>query len=145
MPTNTAFRLSVYLTLALACAAIGYAESSFLIEAPIVAGLVIAALIVLYRLESRVELLTIPAANGLGLVLGIANLGWAVIRILREINNPQMPNTDWPMLGLGLLGPFVMTLMPAKLARREKHAGDYWWLYGLGLSAAALGGAMAED
>lgn len=145
MLTSTAFRLSVYLTLTFACAATGYAESSFLVEAPIIAGAVIVSLWVLYRLESRVELLTIPAANRLGLVVGIANLGWAVVRILREVNNPEMPHTDWPMLGLGLTGPFVMTLMPAKLARREKHAGDYWWLYGLGLATAALAGAMADD
>ena len=145
MPTDAAFRLSVYLTLALACAAIGYAESSFLIEAPVIAGIVIASLAVLYRLESRVELLTIPAANRLGLVLGIANMGWVLVRILRELNDPQMPHTDWPMLGLGLLGPFVMTLIPAKLSRREKHAGDYWWLHGLGLATAALAGAMADD
>ena len=65
--------------------------------------------------------------------------------VLRELNDPQMPNTDWPALGLAMLGPLVMTLMPAKLARREKHAGDYWWLHGLALAAAALAAALAED
>ena len=39
MPTEGSFRLSLYLTLAIACAAIGYAEASFLIEAPFVAGI----------------------------------------------------------------------------------------------------------
>jgi hypothetical protein len=34
--------------------------------------------------------------------------------------------------------------MPAKLARREKHVGDYWGLHGAGLTAAALSGALAE-
>ena len=145
MPPDSTFRLSIYLTLALACAAIGYSESTFLIETPIIAGIVIVVLAVLYRLESRVELLTIPAANRLGLAVGLANLVWAAFRILREMNDPQMPRTDWPLLGLGLTGPLVLMLIPAKLARREKHAGDYWWLYGLGLAAAALAGAMAED
>ena len=145
MPTATAFRLSIYLTLAFACAAIGYAESPLLIESPIIAIIVLIALAILYRLETRVELLTIPAANRLGLALGLANLVWAVFRMLRELNDPQMLRTDWPILGLALIGPLVMTLMPAKLARREKHAGDYWWLHGLGLAAAALAGAMAED
>jgi protein-glutamine gamma-glutamyltransferase len=145
MPTASAFRLSIYLTLALACAAIGYSESTFLIETPIIAGVVIVALAILYRLESRVELLTIPAANRLGLAVGLANVVWAAFRILREMNDPQMPRTDWPMLGLGLTGPLVLMLIPAKLARREKHAGDYWWLYGLSLAAAALAGALAED
>jgi transglutaminase-like putative cysteine protease len=145
MPTEGSFRLSLYLTLAIACAAIGYAEASFLFEAPIVAGIVILSLAILYRLETRVELLTISAANRLGLVLGLANIIWAIFRVLRELNDPQMPNTDWPALGLALTGPLAMTLMPAKLARREKHAGDYWWLHGLGLAAAALAAAMADD
>jgi hypothetical protein len=145
MPTESSFRLSLYLTLAFACVAIGYAEGSFLFEAPIVAGLVIASLAVLYWLETRVELLTIPAANRLGLLLGLANIVWAIFRILSELNDPQMPNTDWPVLGLAMTGPLAMTLMPAKLARREKHAGDYWWLHGLALAAAALAAAMAED
>jgi transglutaminase-like putative cysteine protease len=38
-----------------------------------------------------------------------------------------------------------MTLMPAKLARREKHAGDYWGLHAAGLASASLAGALAED
>ena len=89
MPTESSFRLSLYLTLALACVAIGYAEASFLFEAPIVAGLVIASLAVLYWLETRVELLTIPAANRLGLLLGLANIVWAFFRVLSELNDPQ--------------------------------------------------------
>jgi hypothetical protein len=145
MPSDASFRLSLYLTLAFACAAVGYAESPLLFEAPVVASVVVVSLAVLYRLETRVELLTIPAANRLGLMLGLANLVWAVFRVLREMNDPQMPRTDWPVLGLALTGPFVMTLMPAKLARREKHAGDYWWLHGLALAAAALAGALADD
>ena len=145
MPTPAAFRLSIYLTLALACSAVGYAEASLLIEAPVVALLVIVALAVLYRLETRVDLLTIPAANRLGLIVGLASVVWAIVRVLREINDPQMQRMDWPVMGLALTGPFVMTLIPAKLARREKHSGDYWWLEGMGLAAAALAGAMADD
>ena len=118
--------------------------NSFL-KSPIIAGAVFISLIVLYRLETRVELLSMPAANRLGLVLGLANLLWATFRILREFNNPEMLNTNWALLGLALVGPLVMTLMPAKLARREQHAGDYWWLHGLALATASLAGAMADD
>jgi len=145
MPSARSFRLSLYLTLALACAAIGYAEAPLLFEAPFVAGAVIVSLAVLYRLETRVELLAIPAANRLGLVLGLVNVVWMVFRVLRELDDPQMPNTDWLVLVLALSGLLAMTVMPAKLARREKHAGDYWWLHGLGLAAAALSAAMADD
>ena len=145
MPTDAAFRLSTYLTLAFACAALGYAEYLLLPEVAFIAGGVFVSLIVIYRLETRVELLSIPAANRLGLVLGLANLLWATFRILREFNNPEMLNTNWALLGLALIGPLVMTLMPAKLARRERHAGDYWWLHGLALATASLAGAMADD
>ena len=125
MPTDAAFRLSVYLTLAFACAAVGYAESPLLFEAPIVAGAVIIALAVLYRLETRVNLLTIPAANRLGLLLGLGNLVWMLFRMLRELNNPQMINTDWAILGLALLGRF-MTLMPAKRHVANTPATTGW-------------------
>lgn len=145
MPSEAAFRLSVYLSLALACTALGYAEHELLPEAGLVATAVVIALVVLYRLETRVELLSISAANRLGLLLGLGNLLWAAFRMLQEINSSEHEHMDWPVLGLALIGPLVMTLMPAKLARREKHAGDYWWLYGLALSTAALAGAMAED
>jgi transglutaminase-like putative cysteine protease len=145
MPTDTAFRLSMYLTLAFSCAALGYAEYTLLPEVAFIAGGVFVALIVLYRLETRVELLSIPAANRLGVVVGLAILVWAVFRVLREVSNPEMLNMNWGVLGVAMIGPLVMTLMPAKLARREKHAGDYWWLHGLALATASLAGAMAED
>jgi protein-glutamine gamma-glutamyltransferase len=145
MPSAGSFRLSLYLTLSLACAAIGYAEAPLLFEVPFIAGAVIVSLAVLYRLETRVELLAIPAANRLGLVLGLANIIWMVFRILRELDDPRMPNTDWGVLVVAMCGPLAMIVMPAKLARREKHAGDYWLLHGLALAAAALAAAMADD
>ena len=43
------------------------------------------------------------------------------------------------------LGPVLLVLMPSKLLRKEKHAGDYWGLHAAGLAAVALAGAMAED
>src|SRR5262245_8315743 len=145
MPTAAAFRLSLYLTLALSCAALGYAEYAVLPEVAFFAAAVFVALAVLYRLETRVELLSIPAANRLGLIVGLSILVWAALRIIRELRNPEMPNMNWGVLGVAMVGPLVMTLMPAKLARREKHAGDYWWLHGLALATAALAGAMAEN
>src|SRR5215831_17496218 len=145
MPTDTAFRLSMYLTLAFSCAALGFAEYDLLPEVALIAGGVLIALVVLYRLETRVELLSIPAANRLGLVLGLANFVWAAFRLLRELKDVQMLNTNWAIMSLALVGPLVMTLMPAKLARREKHAGDYWWLHALALATTALAGTMSDD
>ena len=145
MPTDFVFRLSTYLTLALACACVGYAERAFLPEVPFIAALVIVALVVLFRLETRVQLLSIPDANRLGLVVGLVYFGWAVLRIVREINNPTLPNLEWQLMLVALFGPLLMTAMPAKLARREKHVGDFWWLHGAALAAAGLSGAIAED
>jgi protein-glutamine gamma-glutamyltransferase len=145
MPSDAVFRLSLYLTLAFACMALGYAEYELLPEVPFVAAGVLIALAVIYRLETRVELLSIPAANRLGLFLGLTNLLWMVFRLVREQNSPQLVKTDWSLLLVALLGPLLMVLIPAKLARREKHAGDYWSLHAVALVACALAGAMAED
>jgi transglutaminase-like putative cysteine protease len=145
MPTDFVFRLSSYLPLALACACVGYAERAFLPEVPVIAAVVVVALVALFRLETRVPLLSIPDANRLGLVVGLVYFGWAVLRVVREINTPTLPNLEWQLLLVALFGPLLMISMPAKLARREKHAGDFWWLHGAALAAAGLSGAIAED
>lgn len=145
MPSDFTFRLSTYLTLALACAAVGYAEYPLLPEAAFIAAGVIIALIVLFRLETRVELLSIPAANRLGLGIGLAMFTWAALRIASELRRPELLNVNWQLMAVAMFGPLLMTLMPAKLARREKHAGDYWGLHVAALVAAGLAGALAED
>jgi protein-glutamine gamma-glutamyltransferase len=142
MPTDFTFRLSTYLTLALSCVCLGYAEHDLLPEVPFIAAAVIVALIVLFRLEGRVELLSIPDANRLGLVVGLVNFVWLIFRMVRALNRDE--EFEWQLLLVALFGPLLMCLMPAKLARREKHVGDYWGLHGAGLAAVALSAAMAE-
>ena len=145
MPTDSTFRLSTYLTLALVCAAVGYAEFDLLPEVAFIAGGVIVALAVLFRLETRVELLTIPAANRLGLAIALANITWALFRITGELRHPELPHLNWQLMAVAMFGPLLLTLMPAKLARREKHAGDYWGLHIAALVGAGLAAALAED
>ncbi|MFO0822491.1 MAG: hypothetical protein U0792_05120 [Gemmataceae bacterium] len=70
MPTNSSFRLSLYLTLGLACVCVGYAEHALFPEVPFIAAAVIGALALLYRLESRVQLLSIPLRIGSVSLLG---------------------------------------------------------------------------
>jgi protein-glutamine gamma-glutamyltransferase len=145
MPTHSVFRLSTYLTLALACACLGYAERTILPEIPFLAGAVIVSLVVLFRLETRIRLLSIPDANRVGLVLGLVYLGWAAIRIARVFREPGRPDLEWQLLLVALVGPLLLVTIPAKLARREKHVGDYWWFQGVALAAVALSAAIAED
>ncbi len=145
MPTDSTFRLSLYATLALACLCVGYAEHELFPEVPYIAAGVITALIVLYQLEGRVPLLTIPDANRLGLVVGLGNLVWAGYHLLKSFQKQEMSKVPLQLLIVALFGPLLMTLMPAKLARREKHVGDYWALQGAGLVAVCLSGAMTED
>jgi transglutaminase-like putative cysteine protease len=145
MPTDAAFRLSLYLTLALSCACLGYAEHDLFPGVPFIAGAAVVALGVLYRLETRVQLLSLPDANRLGLVLGLGYFAWAAYRLVRVLRSPEMGDAGMQLVVVALFGPLLMLLMPAKLARREKHAGDYWGLYGAALVATALAGAMAED
>ncbi len=139
------FRRTFYLTLMAACAALGHAEYALLPETAFVAVLVLGVLGLLYRYEPVWARLSIPAANRLGLALGLAALLWAGGRVYMEWLSPQMHRTDWTLLLVALLGPLVMVLLPAKLLRADKHIGDYWWLHGLSLAAASLAAAMAEE
>lgn len=145
MPHESVFRLSLYLTLGLACVCVGYAEHDLFPEVPYLAGVVVMALAVLYRLEGRVELLTIPQANRLGLIIGLLNLLWAGYRVYPELSGTADPPLGLQLVLVAVVGPLLITSVPGKLARREKHIGDYWGLHGAGLAAVALSGALAED
>ncbi|HEY1191233.1 MAG TPA: transglutaminaseTgpA domain-containing protein, partial [Gemmata sp.] len=136
---------STYLTLALACVAIGYAQAPLLPEAAGFAGLAVGALGALYFIESRAALLSIPAANRLGGVVGAAFLVWAVYRVKHEIDTGELAGLGWAMLFVAMFGPLVLMLMAAKAARGEKHAGDYWTLHGLALAGVGLAAAFAEE
>ncbi|MCI0700284.1 MAG: DUF3488 and transglutaminase-like domain-containing protein [Planctomycetia bacterium] len=145
MPTEATFRFSTYLTLAFACVVIGYAEYELLPEVAVFAGLAVIGLGVLYFLESRVVLLSIPAANRLGGATGLVFLAWAGYRIKRELDTYELGNTGWHMLMVAMLGPLLMMSIVAKVARGEKHAGDYWFLHGAALTGVGLSAALAQD
>lgn len=145
MPRDTTFRLSTTLALSLACVCVAYAESTILPEVAVVAAAVVVSLVALLWLEKRVEMLTIPAANRLGLCLGVGNLIWAACRVTWELQHNEQPTMPWQLMLAAMFGPLLITAMPAKLARREKHSGDYWALHAMGLFAVCLAGAMAED
>jgi len=145
MPPLVAFRLSTYLSLGVACACLGYSEFFLLPEAGLFAALVIVALIVIYRLEDRVTLLSIPDANKLGGGIFLLCLLWATYRVLREVRLKEFQTLGIQYLMVALFGPILMTLIPAKLLRCDKHVVDYWYFQAIGLAAVVLAGAMASD
>ncbi|MBX9582992.1 MAG: DUF3488 domain-containing protein, partial [Gemmataceae bacterium] len=138
-------RRGTFASLALACAALGYAEYSLLPEVGWFAAVVVVALAVIYRREGRVALLSIPDANRLGAGIAVLCAGWAAVRVIREYNRPEFTGLGWPLFFVCLCGMLILAVIPAKLLRRDKHAGDYWQLYLAGLGAAVLAGAMADD
>ena len=141
MPTEFAFRLSTFLTLGLACAGLGYAERDFLPEVSMLAAVVMAALVVLFRAGGRFEL-SLKAANRLGLVIAAVTAGW--LAYLFGNRNSLIYTFPWPASLLPCLGPLLLVLIPAKLSR-PKHVGDWWVMQGMGLVAIGLASAMAED
>jgi transglutaminase-like putative cysteine protease len=145
MPTDATFRFSTLLALSLSCVAVAYAEYQILPEVAIFAALAILGLGVLYFLESRVRLLSIPAANRLGAAIALAYVAWCAYRVQRELATQEFKNMGWQMLVVALCGPLLMVTIVAKVARSDKHAGDYWWLHGIALTGIAVSSAFAEE
>jgi transglutaminase-like putative cysteine protease len=143
MQIGTRFYRSMYVTLGLACACLGYAELPFLPEMSAFAALVGVLLVVAYRLEGRWAL-SIPAANVLGGVIAAGAVAWVAYQFFRPWGVTLLDQLPWPTSLLPYLGPLLMILVPAKLFR-PKHTGDFWGLQGVGLIAVALGCAMAGD
>jgi transglutaminase-like putative cysteine protease len=136
------FRLSTYLTLAMACICLGYAEGDLLPESPYITGAVLLSLAVAYRLEGRWSL-SLRAANFVGGALILMLVGWIAFQFIRKPTDLVL-HLPFPAFILPFLGPVLMILIPAKLFR-PKHNGDYWAMHGIGLLAVALGCAMAND
>lgn len=145
MPTEATFRFSTYLTLALACVAVGYAQAPMLPEVAVFAGLAAGTLAALYFIESRYTLLTISAANRLGAIVGGAFLAWVGYRVKHETDTGEFAHLGWPMLFVAMCGPLVLMLLAAKASRGEKHAGDYWALHGTALAGVGLAAAFADE
>ena len=142
MPPVRVFRTSLYLSLAIAVAAIGVAGGDLLPEIPFVTAFCLLLLGVAYVLEGRFEL-SLRDANLVGVFL-FALLGlWAIFQAVRPPTG-LADSLPWPASALPYLAPVLMLLIPAKLLR-PKHVGDYWAMHGLGLLSMALACAMASD
>src|SRR5437667_10229654 len=142
MRLDLAFRVSSYLTLALACACLGYAEFTFLPEIVWFGGATAVLLILAFWTEGRWAL-TIAAANWLAPVIALGGTAWVVHHVVQG-KDSWLSTTPWPAAGLPYLGPILMLLVAA-LVFRPKRAVEIWWLHGAGLMAIALGSSMADD
>lgn len=141
MPSAAAFRLSTYLTLALSCVCLGYAEWDLLPEASVLAAVVAALLAVSFFNEGKYQL-DLVMANRVGFAIGLTAAAWMGYQF---VNRESLIYTfPWPASLLPYLGPLLMVLMPAKLFR-PVHVGDWWAMHGIALAGAGLASAMAED
>ena len=141
MPTDFAFRFTIYLSLALACACLGYAEWDYLPEVSVFTGVVAVALVASFRAEGRFAL-SLRAANLVGGILALVAVGW----IAHHWRHDQslIHTLPWPAGLLPYLGPVVMGVLAAKLFR-PKHVGDWWVMQGLGLAGVGLAASLTED
>ena len=142
MPTEFAFRVSTYLTLALACACLGYAEWDLLPEVTGFMAAVLVLLAVSFRYEGRIEL-SLARANAVGLGIAVVGVMWLAVKWTTPPTG-VMANLSWPTNILPYAGPVLMVLIPAKLFR-PKHVGDWWAMQGVGLAAVGLAAAMSDD
>ena len=141
MPSDHAFRLSTYLSLGLACLALGYAEWDLVPEAAAFTVLVVISLVASFYLEGRFAL-TIPQANRVGAVIAVLVVGWLGWRYFHP--PAGLKDLHWPTGLLPYLGPLLMVLLPAKLFR-PKHVGDWWGIQAVGAAAVGLACAVADD
>lgn len=142
MPTEFAYRVSIYLSLALACVCLGYAEWELLPEVSAFTAAVLALLAVSFRYEGRIEL-SLARANVVGLGIAVVGVGWLAVKLTRPATG-LMANLEWPTNILPYAGPVLLVLIPAKLFR-PKHVGDWWAMQGVGLAAVGLAAAMSDD
>ncbi len=136
------FHRSLYVSLALSCACLVYAEWSFLPEMTVIAVLAGAALFTAYRVEGRWSL-SLRAANVVGGVIAVVVLGWIALQIIKP-SGTLLKYLPWPASLLPYLGPLVLVVIPAKLFR-PKHVGDYWGLQFVGLMGVGLASALGGD
>ena len=143
MPSDFWFRLSTYLSLALASACLGYAEYDLLPEVAAFAGVVVVLLVVSFFLDRRFEL-SLGKANLVGLVIGILATLWMAANLANPRKDGPMSVLEWPNNLPPIVAPLLLVLIPAKLFR-PKHIGDWWAMHGVAVTGVALAAAMADD
>jgi transglutaminase-like putative cysteine protease len=136
------FLISTYLTVALACLCLAYAEFGLMPEIVFVAGMAQVLLLAAFLAEGKWSLSNRSANILGGIVAGLAGI-WMAFRMMGPTGG-YLQTIPWPASMLPFLGPMLMLLLPAKLLRPKTNA-DYWALHGIGLVCVGLGCVMADD
>ena len=110
-PAARRFHRSLYLSLALACVTLGYAEWLFLPDTLAFAIPVTLSLLAAYRIEGRWSL-TLQAANFVGAMIVVVVLAWAGYQLMRP-GDTILQHLLGPTKLLPLLGPLVLVIIPA--------------------------------
>lgn len=143
MPLTTAFRLSFFVTLGLACTCLALAETFFLWWM----GLFLIGTIVLLGLAYRWEgiwVLSADAANRLGMVIAIGAAFWILYKLPRNEEELLAAGVPWPAGLLPHLGPLLIVLLLVKLFR-PKRLSDYWVIQTIGLMMVTLACVLAAE
>jgi hypothetical protein len=145
MRIEMACRLSLYLTLMLATACLGYAELFFLPFIPYVLVPLGLLLVLAFFFEGR-WLLPIWAANVLGVVITGGTFLWLRYLYLQRLAGTDtfMGTIPWPAALLPQVGPLLMLLLLIKLFR-PKQEHDYWLLQTIGFLEVALACVLAGE
>lgn len=142
MRFETIFRLSVYLTLAMAALCLASADEAFLpgmmlflIPVEVLIGLA-------WLLEGRWSL-TLRASNLIGLLIAVGSGLWIAWNVTSPANQ-WFHYAPYPVALLPYAAPLVMVLMLAKLFR-SASGPDFWMLHCIGLMQVALACTLAGD
>jgi hypothetical protein len=141
MRLDLAFRVSLYLTLALAGLCLAVAEQPFLPGIFWLAGALLGLLGAAFLLEGRWALPPL-AANLIGLAAAAGWGAWLDMRLFQPAE-PWRETIPLPAALLPYVGPLLLLGVALELLR-PKHTGDFWALQGLGLLQVALACVLIE-
>ena len=144
MRLDTAFRLSFFVTLGMACACLAQAEAFFHIWFPFVFLPLMALVFALaWRYEGR-WVISETASNYLGVFIGLATGGWILLQLPRSQEALITGGVPWPAGLLPHLGPLLLVLLAVKLFR-PKQLADAWVIQTIGLMLVTLACVLAGD
>lgn len=135
MSLDRRLRLSGYLTLALSCTALVYAEIPFLPDLQFCLAPLLTLLLLAWWVEGR-WLLPNWGANLLGLLIAVGGSSWLVTQLTND--ESLLSRVPLHLALLPYMGPLVMASLLVKVFR-PREAGDFWRLQGLGLMQIGLG------
>lgn len=143
MSLQSAFRLSFYLTLGMACTCLASAETYFFDWTEYSLLGVLACIGIAYWVEGRWHI-NQSNANHLGLFIAMGAAGWILYSLPRSEQDVIDAGVPWPAGLLPHLGPLLVLLLLVKLFR-PKHLADFWVLQAIALMMATLGCVLASD